>query len=166
MKYQIDWSENKNNDWKIVSLKTDSGTVFTDVSVNRTNKKGEVFPGFDQVVVGASIEGEFWTSPTGKNYLFAPKPQQAKGGGMGAQASKLMDKKAASIEKFQDNKETSIKLSGAMRDAVQIVMTFYPSVAEYASHVEKENFIKEKIRHWRTWLLENHGDMTDVKDAF
>lgn len=80
MQYNITAVEKKNNDWLVVSGRGLDGTTLTDASVNRTNKKGETFPNFDSIAVGATVEGEPWNSQTGKAYLFPPR----KGGFKGA----------------------------------------------------------------------------------
>ena len=73
MSHKITGVVNRNADWKVVSILNAAGDIVENVSVNRTNKKGEVFPGFDDIAVGASVEGQMWQSPAGKLYLFAPK---------------------------------------------------------------------------------------------
>lgn len=73
MAHSIVKVENKTPDWKVVEILNAAGDLITGVSVNRTNKKGEVFPEFDSIVAGAKIEGQLWESPAGKTYLFAPK---------------------------------------------------------------------------------------------
>lgn len=102
-KYSIIWLEKKNNDWMVLNVKDEAGTETKEVSLNRTNKKGEVFPGFDGVVNGGYIEGELWTSQAGKHYLFAPKPKLERPTFMkGAQIEKAMDKKNENIKQAQD----------------------------------------------------------------
>lgn len=78
MAHKITAVQNKNNDWKVVEILNAAGDIVENISVNRTNKKGEVFPGFDDIQVGATIEGQMWQSPAGKLYLFAPKDSQNK----------------------------------------------------------------------------------------
>lgn len=73
MSHSITKVENKNQDWKVVEILNAAGDLISNVSVNRTNKKGEIFPGFDEIVAGAKVEGSLWESPNGKTYLFAPK---------------------------------------------------------------------------------------------
>lgn len=76
MAHQIVKVESKNADWKVIQILNAAGELVENVSVNRTNKKGEVFPKFDEIAVGASVEGQLWQSPAGKIYLFAPKEQK------------------------------------------------------------------------------------------
>lgn len=71
--YRVDWSEKKNNDWVLASLLDETGNKLSEVSINRTSKKGEIFPNFDEIRPGAEIKGELWTSTANKNYLFPPR---------------------------------------------------------------------------------------------
>jgi hypothetical protein len=73
MAHQITSVTKKNNDWIVVSILNAAGEIVENVSVNRTNKKGEVFPGFDDIAVGNQVAGQLWRSPKGAMYLFAPK---------------------------------------------------------------------------------------------
>lgn len=145
MKYAIEWLEIKNPDWKVATLKSPEGQVLTDVSINRTNKKGEVFPNFDAIVQGGEVEGDFWTSTSNKNYLFAPKPAGVVGGK--GNIGRAMERKEQSIEKFQDNKEASIKVSSTLRDAVTLAKTEID--AEIFPPVE----LGARIEYWRKWLI-------------
>ncbi len=65
--------ENKGADWKVVSLINAAGDLIENVSVNRISKKGDIFPGFDDIKEKTKIEGRLWESDSGKQYLFAPK---------------------------------------------------------------------------------------------
>lgn len=73
MAHQITAVDNKAKDWKVVSILNAAGDIVENVSINRTNKKGDIFPNFDGIAVGQKIEGQLWQSPAGKMYLFAPK---------------------------------------------------------------------------------------------
>jgi hypothetical protein len=159
MKFIIEKVEDKSKDWKVTTIKGEQGSV-VGVSVNRVNNKGETFPNFDGIILGATIDGELWRSPSGKNYLFAPKPASTGGSRANPGIAKAMERKETSIAKFQDSKETSIKLAGAMRDAVLITTTFYKDLALEDADIEA------KIKQWRNWFLSNHGDETDIKAPF
>ncbi len=149
-KYNVNWLAKKNEDWIMASLK-DGEKEYKDVSINRVNKKGETFPGFDDLQPGRDVEGELWESPSHKWYLFAPRPESTRGGAGGAfkqaQIEKTMDKKNEFIGKTLDRKEDSIRLAGAQRDAVLIVTTRYNdpemSIADF----------KNEILKWRDWFL-------------
>lgn len=112
----------KNNDWKVASIKGADGSQAHEVSINRTNKKGEVFPNFDAIADGASVEGNLWKSDAGKNYLFAPKEGGRKGGGNNLAISQAQERKVASIKTAMDSKEYAIKVSSTFRDATLILI--------------------------------------------
>lgn len=155
-KYKTNWMEKKNNDWILASIlpQKEDGTwdkEITNVSINRTAKNGQVFPNFDTIAAGVEIEGEFWQSQAGKNYLFAPKPKleapnfikQAGNSAFKAkQIEEAQNRTTQNVAKAQDNKDWSIKTSSTMRDAVLL------SIAE-----GKPN--QENILRWREWLWNN-----------
>ncbi len=141
MKFIVKNVKDKNKDWKVVDLEGDMKLV--EVSINRTNKKGETFPSFDLVVNGYNVEGEPWTSSSGKNYLFAPKPPTAgrfgPSKGNNPAIAKNMEKKAADIKVAQENKEQGIKMSSTIRMAVDCA-------------IAEGSVTKENIQEWRAWL--------------
>lgn len=157
--YKLEWVEKKGEDWVLASL--ESGEK--DVSINRTSKKGEVFPNFDTLTPGMSVEGELWQSGAGKWYLFPPRPETnatgANRGQGGAFKQKMiedsMNKKNESITRFQGQKEESIKQMSAQRDAVLIVTTFYKDRIGNDPILEGEmdSIIKKKITEYRDWFL-------------
>lgn len=161
MIYNIKWLEKKSNDWIVATLveaATQTGippNELKDVSINRVNKKGEVFPKFDEITNGGTVEGEPWASQAGKWYLFAPKPQSTRGGApsafKGKQIEEAQARKAESIEKFQSSKEESIALMAAQRDAVLIVTATMKNIAE--GEVYREDYLKSEIIKWRNWFL-------------
>lgn len=163
-KFNISWLVKKNPDWIVAELtEVPLGTEYKEVSINRTNKWGELFPGFDDLQPGRDVEGEIWQSGQGKWYLFAPKPQTTQGGAYSAnkggytaktnqikQAIKqAQERKEESIGKTLDRKEESIRLSAAQRDAVLIVNTLLGKGEE----PWEDGAIKEAIIEWRNWFL-------------
>lgn len=157
MKYKLEWIEKKSPEWYIVSIGA-NGEITTDVSANKKDKNGIMFPNFESWMAGHEVEGDLWTSQTGKKYLFPHKPQttqggapRAFGGGMGA---KLMDKKNENIEKAQDNKQHGIKEAGSMSGAVNM------AVAEYNNYEGDE-----ELRPTMKWLVEkNRKILLDMWD--
>lgn len=150
MKLKVEWCENKNQDWKVATLKAPDDYVTENVSINRQNKKGEVFPNFDGIIPGADIEGELWKSDSGKWYLFAPKPQNSHSGGgnrMGMMKEVIKEKQEG-IRASQENKELGIKISSTMNKAIDL------AIAEGKPEAER-------ILHWRKWMWENW----EVKDT-
>lgn len=148
MKYTIDWSEKKNQDWVLATLTDASGNKLQDVSINRTSKKGEVMPSFDDIKSGGTIEGELWTSNSGKHYLFPPKPEGVKPPMRSAgQITKAMETKAQNIATAQENKELGIKIASTMSLAVNIVIASLKS-----DDIIDNSIIKGLIKDWRSWL--------------
>jgi len=150
-KFKIQWLVRKSPDWIVAELIDEGGTNLKEVSINKTSKKGEPFPLFEEMQPGREIEGELWTSDKGKNYLFPPRV--AKTGNGGAFKQKMiedtMQKKNDSISHFQDNKEQSIKLASAQRDAVLIVK----ELLAQNQFPYTETGVKEEIIKWRNWFL-------------
>lgn len=84
-----------------------------------------------------------------KGYWKLTSPKAAAGANYKtAQTEKLMDKKTDSIARFQDSKETSIKISSVNNKAVEL------AVSEYANpnSLDKLEILIEK---WRKYLWEN-----------
>src|SRR5260221_11350 len=113
------------------------------------------------IKVGDTIKGEIVKNGNFTNFK-ATKTNIGRSGGNNGAINKAMDKKNESIKGFQENKEISIKLSGAMRDAVLMVTTFYPEASE-KSLIDKEVYLQGRIEKWRRYFLDKHGDETDVK---
>lgn len=153
--FKIGFIEQKNPDWKVIQLRDEAGALTNDVSVNRVNKKGEVFPYFDGITLEADVEGELWTSATGKHYLFAPKV--AKTGFSGAKVERLMDKKADSIKEFQTTKENSILLAGTARDATLLTVEWARQASLKGFPMTTEE-IQKKWLEFRKFLKDNHDN--------
>lgn len=152
MKYKVEWLEVKNPEWYMCTLTSESGETKNDVSINKTNKKGEAFPNFDQIKAGSEIEGEFWPSASGKCYLFPPKPKynpvapyRASGG-----VSKLMDKKAENIKEAQERKSESIAYFNSVNSAIALLTDNHTN--PQMSEEQSRRFIIE----WRDWFLSEY----------
>lgn len=110
MQYKIDWLEVKSPEWKMISITNEAGISYTDVSLNKRDKKGTEFPNFDNLKAGDTIHGEYWeTSDKSKRYLYPPRPQSTNGGpirrqpGASAMAIKeAQETKAKNIAQAQD----------------------------------------------------------------
>ena len=154
MQFHINWIENKSPDWRIANVTDLAGVETKDVSINRVNKKGEVFPNWEGVTLEATIEADLWVSTSGKVYLFAPRPQNApKKGGFNVGAIKeAQTVKREDIQDAQKRKDHSIKVSGAMRDAILIVTTF-------GTNDWTEEKIQSEITKWRNWILKEHENV-------
>lgn len=162
MKYLVDWVEAKGKDWKLATL-LEGQTKLEDVSINRTSKKGETFPGFDDIGPGTETEGELWTSASGKKYLFPPRAEKAgfaPRNGSGIKAAQ--ERKAEMIEKAQDRKTESIAYFNSINCAIELVSKM--------NLLSKEN-IKEMIVYYRDWFLSEYrkyekSEHTEKHDAF
>lgn len=87
--YKITKVEKRTNDWKVVSLIMGDEEK-TNVSVNRADKNGVLFPDFDKIAVGVDVVGSVWESKGGKWYLSALK--ENKGGPKSALSEEKLDK--------------------------------------------------------------------------
>lgn len=166
MQYKISWVEKKNNDWIVSTVNDFNGAEFKDVSINRTNKKGEVFPNFDAIMAGHTLEANLWTSSAGKHYLFAPDPKNASTGQNGPSSgggiAKAQERKAEFIKEAQERKNDSIAYFNALNSAIALVTKL-----EFKS----EGQTKVDIVYWRDWFLSewkryDAGDITDKQSPF
>lgn len=150
MLYQIKSCVDKSKDWKIVSIEGVDGVSASDVSVNRVNKKNEIFPNFDLIQSGKTVEATLWMSPAGKAYLFAPAPFKSQNSASSGGVKAAIAEKSKSIAIAQENKAEGIMLSSTIRMAVDIVV---------ARGIAGEDIdtasIKAKILNWRKWLVDN-----------
>lgn len=146
--YKVQKVEIKNADWKVATLLAPDGYPTENVSVNRKNKKGEVFPNFDGIVEGANVEGVLWKSDAQKWYLFAPDEKKAGNGANFANnggAMRMMDKKNTNVREAMDAKEKAVKIASTMRDAVLL------AIAQHQDPNVPPN-LAEAILQWRQWL--------------
>ena len=147
--YKVIWLEVKSPDWKVATL-SDDQQQYANVSINKVNKKGEVFPGFDEITNAGTVKGNMWQSPQGKYYLFAPKLVVAgqTGAFKGQQIAKAQEKKAEYIATAQDNKNEGIKIASTISMATNVVIATLKG-----EQIIDESVIKGKIREWRNWFL-------------
>lgn len=142
----------KSDEWYEVNLQKTDGTLIG-ASLNRTTKKGVPFPNFDTLAVGQEVEGRLWQSQAGKWYLFPPEQEKSRGGANSADKSqvieKAQDRKNEFIGKTLDRKEESIKLAGAQRDAVLIVV----AQINKGETQWTDSSIESEIVKWRNWFL-------------
>lgn len=164
MLYKITAVEEKNKDWKMISGSGVDGTTLTNASVNRTSQKGEVFPNFDGITVGAEVEGEPWSNQSGKQYLFAPREKKAGGARRGVDPlaiAKAQEHKAENIRAAQDNKQEGIKVSSTARDATLILNTIFATL-EPRDQIDW----KDKWLEIRQWLWDNFDhEVTNASDV-
>lgn len=173
MKYITDWAEKKKiniggvEKQLIEGAFKDEGGITVEATIWRDGKDGSIFPNFDSIAPGTIIMANPWTNPKNGKVVLYPIKEASTGsirrsGGMNPAISKLMDKKEESIGKFQESKEVSIKLAGAMRDAVLIVTTMMQTDKVLGEAID----VKVEILKWRNWILDNYGDSRDVNVPF
>lgn len=104
-KFKINWLEKKSPDWAVATLLNEDGIETKDVSINKTSKKGDIFPNFDTLAPGMDIEGEPWASTSGKVYLFPPKPK------LEPPTDPMFQKKKPNMERIMEKKDTLIAQS-------------------------------------------------------
>lgn len=154
--------QDKSADWKIISLSQEKDGIqvtVTNVAVNRTNKKGEVFPDFDNIKPENVINGELWVSSAGKSYLFAPNPEKPASGayrGNGGGSIAAQTRKKEDIREAQDKKEESIAFFNSTNSAIQLITT-HPFFAEPKSEKELlEKVFGLRDKFYKEW--ENHAE--------
>lgn len=148
-KYTIEWSElikegvsENGRAWKMtkMSLKDESGAMHEDVTT------------FDEVITGGEIEGDIIMKGKYKNFQKAfKKPKLEKPEFIKAKEEaikKAQDRTQVGVQKAQEHKDVSIKVSSTMRDAVQLA-------------IAEGNPTVENIESWRKWLWTN-WDKTEL----
>ena len=150
-KFKIDWLEVKSTEWTMVSLTDEAGKQLKDVSINKVSKKGEPFPNFDNLASGQEVEGELWSSPSGKHYLFPPRvAKTGQGGAFKTQVIKeAQDTKRRDITHFQGEKEYSIKVSSTFRAAVDSAIAEYQEARRVS--IATDVNLEKLFEKWREY---------------
>ncbi|MCK9370965.1 hypothetical protein M0R04_13725 [Candidatus Dojkabacteria bacterium] len=151
---------------KIVSktTKTQKPYKMCEVEVNGEIRKVNIWsnaPNFANLVEGSVImgkmamDGQYWNI----SFEGQEKPQgEARGAYKQQVIEKTMEKKEASIGKFQDNKEHSIKIASTMRMGVDIATSLTPEQWHGTT-------MQEEIRFWREWCW-NEWDNLNFNSPF
>lgn len=126
------------------------------------------FPNFETLQPHMEVEGSILISRNGKytnkNLYPMPKFGTPSSRPMPSQATStpqvksLIAEKNKGIEKAQERKSDSIKMSGAARDSVLMVTTFYPEIATIDNLALREETLRNKVTAWRKWFIDNYGD--------
>lgn len=163
MLYTLKWSEKKTLPNGTVLIEAElvdvSGTDCGKATIWRTDKNNVMFPGFDTIMTGMSIEGNLWVSPQGKATLYPPKPQTPNTGPSGASKGGIkaaQERKESSINKSMDRKEESIAFAASFRDATLISITLYKD-----KDVSDDEF-KIRWHSWQEWLYKRFENGMDV----
>lgn len=146
MKYKVEWVEvvqegvGKKGPWKKskMSLTDEAGA------------KEENVVTFLEVQAGQEITGTIETNLQYHTREFKKTLEKPKF--MQKSIEVAMDKKNESIAKFQGNKEESIKLMAAQRDAVLLVVAELNNSKGVTEDFTGER-VKQEIIKWRNWFL-------------
>lgn len=137
--------------------------IFMNVAIWKDRKDGSVFPNFDALKGGDTVEGNLYTAATGKQTLYpiAERKQGAFAGG--GNPAKMMEKKTEAIKASQDRKEESVMIASTAKAATDII------IAQWGAAVTQDNW-KEEWTRTRRWLVaqwENveGADTTPVADT-
>jgi DNA polymerase III alpha subunit len=152
-KFVIDWCENKTTStgkkMMRANLKDDTGALFEDVTV------WESYPNFTRLMPGQFVEGDIVEKQSGQylnktlypvmNTISSPQGSQTRTAGI----KQAMADKTASISKFQDNKELSIKVASTFSMATNVVITMIKD-----QPIMDTGAIRSMIEDWRKWFWE------------
>lgn len=161
--YKIDWLERGTT--STGKVKADATLIGEDGNKTTVTIWGD-FLGFAELMPGGTVEGEITPSrdPKYKPSLNAPKlPRSAVTGTYRGKAiEEAQTRKAEQITRFQSDKEESIRLMSAERDAVLIVITFYKDrwSSDAVLTNELDNLIKKKVVEWRDYFLSHEFNQT------
>ena len=156
MQYKLSWIEQKEWNGKKYASAGVTALDGTELDVSLGDKWGIKLPMLRE---GDTIEANAWQNPkNGKWSLYPPEdrktPSEPRRPSQSANIERVMQKKEASIGKFQDNKELSIKISSTMRDAVLIALAEYNDARSFTFG----ETIGENIEGWRKWFWEHWDD--------
>lgn len=115
---------------------------------------------FNDLVVGYEIKDtDLYINQKGYLEIANPDGGVKKNFGGGGKIEKLMDRKDAGIEKNMGRKENGMLLAGSSRDATLI------TVAQFTGKTFTDEELKAKWLMWRKWLIEIHGNQTDITET-
>lgn len=145
----------KGEGWKVVTVKEaiENGKTLANVSMNKIDKKTtlQAFANFDTFAVGQTVEADYWESPTGRGYLFAPKPKAvAKGNGAfkAKQIEEVQERTKEHVQVAQENKNHAVLMAAAQRDAVLMVITF-----EKETPFPTDQDLQSRFTFWREYFI-------------
>lgn len=142
---------------------TSTGKPMFKVTMTDESGKDENLNMFDPVKVGDTVEGETYTNDKGylnfKRKLEPPEFIKKSSGYKEKIMEKAMERKENGIEKFQDNKEWSIKVASTMNKAVEL------AIAEIKD-IKTLNTLENDILKWREWLWNNWDVASDQYPPF
>lgn len=144
-------------------METDLICVDTKVKTERVQIWGD-FPNFTTITFGSVVEGDIVEKQSGnfKNItLYPPKPVYTpKSGGFSGGVKAMVAEKAKNIEHSQDRKDNSIQLSSTFRDATMLTVAQMKGTENWSN-----DEVQEKWKMWRSWLMEQFGDASDITET-
>lgn len=159
MKYKVIKAESKSPDWKVCTLERIDGTVVENVTINRNDKKGALFPNFDALLTGYEFEGNEWTSTQGRTYLFPPKIASGRTFTPKPRVDfkEAQDRKAGYIKEAQERKDNSIAFFNATNSAI--------AVTQHMTNPANVEEKRQEIIEWRDWFLQEWDSFNQEIDA-
>lgn len=151
----INWLERRESktgkSFAKLELKDEQGVIHSSVSV------WSDFPNFENLAPGMQVDGELvkkgeYTNLVVAKTSYSPNYTPRANSGPTRAFAAAQEVKGKQIERSQEHKDNSIKVSSTMRDAVLLVTTFYRDV----TMSDKE--IEEKVKVWRSKLWEMWED--------
>lgn len=139
-------------------LEMGNGTTKTGKSFKRLKIEGEDgnhkvnlfsdWPDYANVSIGSTIEGTIEQNGQYENIRSATQTARAGGAYKQKVIEESMQRKEASIGKFQDNKEWSIMTASSMTNAVNL------AIAEYKDKNVLDT-LDQAVLKWRRFIIEN-----------
>ena len=122
----------------------------TELDVSLGDKWGEKLADFK---AGDKLEANPWQNPKNQKWSLYPiEDRKPSGGASGAYKEKVigeaMQRKEASIGRFQDSKEWSIMTASSMNKAIDL------AIAEYRDETVLDT-LEQGIKKWRDFIIEN-----------
>lgn len=130
-----------------IELKNDKNGVPMKVTMFDNGARVYVSSKYDEVIYEKVVEGAEFELIKDGNFDKIKYDKPAPKGNGGAGVAKMMEKKEASIEKFQDKKEEVISKMAIFRDATLLTQVWASKQLE-VSTIE----IQAKWKEFHTWL--------------
>jgi hypothetical protein len=143
---------------EVVDDQTSNGKPMKRLAIEGLAKKMNIFsdfPHYAEIVAGSTIDAEIRKNEKGYDNLYSNEIKPRSGAPSAfkqAQIEKTMERKEASIGKFQDNREHSVKVAATMRDAVLIATSLTQDQWQSTT-------MQEEVRFWREWLWNEYDNV-------
>lgn len=146
---------------EVVDDQTSNGKPMKRLIIEGVAKKLNIFsdfPHYSEIIAGSTIDGEIRKNDKGYDNLYSNEIKNAPRASQGlktAQIEKSMERKEASIGKFQDNREWAVMTASSMTNAVNL------AIAEYKDKTVLDT-LDQAVLKWRKFILDNWS--VDEKD--